>query len=95
MSGPDEQQSIGLAEPPFLAAYMMPDGGMQVGLNPAQIPDAEIAGLILADIARHLARALVMTGASRSQEVAMKEMLDMFVAEMNAPTDLGSGSIVN
>lgn len=80
---------------PFLAAYMRPDGGMQVGLNPEEIADAGMAGIVLADLARHLARAMAMTSKSPSESGAMQEMLDMFVAELNAPTDVGSGSVVN
>ena len=83
------------ADGPFLVAYRTEDGGMTVKLDPARVRSAGAAGIMLADLARHFARALTQYGAERSEDDAIDQMLAMFKAEMDSPTDLGIGSIVN
>jgi hypothetical protein len=80
---------------PFLVAYRGEDGGMVVKLDPARVGSAGAAGIMLADFMRHFARALTQYGVARSEEDATAEMLSIFKAEVESPTDLGSGSIVN
>ena len=80
---------------PFLVAWRSEDGGMTVKLDPGRIGSTGAAGIMLADIARHFSRALTQYGAARSEARATEEILEMFRAEMDSPTDLGSGSIVN
>jgi hypothetical protein len=80
---------------PFLVAYHGEDGGMVVNIDPARVGSAGAAGIMLADFMRHFARALTQYGAARSEEEATADMLAIFKAEVESPTDLGSGSIVN
>lgn len=80
---------------PFLVAWRTEEGGMTVQLDPSRIESTGTAGIILADIARHFARALTQYGAAPSEERATSEILQLFDAEMERPTDLGTGSIVN
>ncbi|HTV71585.1 MAG TPA: DUF5076 domain-containing protein [Rhizobiaceae bacterium] len=80
---------------PFMMAWRTEDGGMTVKLDPARVGSAGAAGIMLADFTRHFARALTQYGATKSEEEATAEMLRLFNAEMDSPTDIGSGSIVN
>jgi len=80
---------------PFLVAWRAEDGGMTVKLDPSRIGSTGAAGIMLADIARHLARALTQYGVASSEERAITEILRLFDAEMDRPTDRGTGSIVN
>jgi hypothetical protein len=80
---------------PFLVAYHGEDGGMVVNIDPARVGSAGAAGIMLADFMQHFARALTQYGAARSEEEATADMLAVFKAEVESPTDLGSGSIVN
>ena len=89
---PTEQE---INQSPFLVAWRTEDGGMTVKLDPARIKSTGAAGIMLADFVRHFARALTEFGATPSEAQATAEMLRMFNAEMDSPTDLGSGSIVN
>ena len=89
---PTEQE---VSDSPFLVAWRSADGGMTVKLDPARIQSTGAAGIMAADIVRHFARALTQYGAARSEEQATAEIVRMFKAEMDSPTDPGSGSIVN
>jgi hypothetical protein len=80
---------------PFLVAWRTENGGMTVKLDPSRIQSTGAAGIILADIARHFARALTQYGAASSEQRAVNEILRLFDAEMDRPTDSGTGSIVN
>lgn len=80
---------------PMLIAQKTKDGGMTVMLDPIQVGSAAAGGLILADIARHFSRALVASGLEKSEAAAIGEMRRLFMAEMDHPTDLGEGSLVN
>ncbi len=71
-----------------------PDGPMTVRIDVAQISNAHEAGLILADFAKHFAKALTATGKAASEEAAMTELRWMFDAEMNQPTDGAQGGVV-
>jgi hypothetical protein len=80
---------------PFLVAWRTEDGGMTVQLDPSRIKSTGAAGIMLADIARHFARALTQYGAASSEERATTEILRLFDAEMDRPADPGIGLIVN
>lgn len=80
---------------PFLVAYRGDDGGMVVKLDSARVGSADAAGIMLVDFMRHFARALTQYGVARCEEEATAEMLSIFKTEVESPTDLGSGSIVN
>jgi hypothetical protein len=78
---------------PFLIAWRTEDSGMTVNIDPSQIENPGAAGLILADLYRHFARALAQTDKSQSEEHASAEMIAMFLAELKSPTDEGFGTI--
>ena len=78
---------------PFLVAWRTEDSGMAVNIDPGQIENPGAAGLMLADIYRHFARALAQTNKSKSDEHARAEMIAKFLAELQEPTDEGSGTI--
>ena len=78
---------------PFFTATRTADGGMEVQIDHAQIERPEYAGLILADFAGHLANAMHQSGKAESAEAAMRLILELFTAELKAPTDTPSGKI--
>jgi hypothetical protein len=80
---------------PMLVAVKTKEGSVQVMLDPSQIGSAAAGGIILPGLARHFARALASARLGKSEEATMAEMLRLFQAEMDNPTDLGEGSIVN
>lgn len=80
---------------PFFVALKSDDGDVMVQLDPEAIPSADHAGLLLADFARHMATAMAQTGKADSPEEALNQMLGLFEAELDAPTDTPSGGIVN
>lgn len=80
---------------PMLIALKTKEGGMTVTLDPSQIGSGAAGGLILADLARHFARALAAARLEASEDAALAEILRLFQAEIDHPTDPGEGSIVN
>lgn len=80
---------------PMLIAQKTREGGMSVRLDPAQIGSAAMGGLILADLARHFARALAAARLEPSEDQALGEILRLFEAEIERPTDLGEGGLTN
>lgn len=80
---------------PMLIAQRNRDGGMSVRLDPTQIGSAATGGLILADLARHFARALAAARLEPSESRALGEILRLFEAEIERPTDLGEGGLAN
>src|SRR3954453_16357760 len=69
------------------------DGGLHVSLRRAfDEPDAW--GILLADIARHVAR-LYATESAVSEDDALARVRNMFQAEIDAPTDPGATSAVS
>ena len=63
-------------------------GGLHVSLLPAfETPD--MWGMLLADVARHAARAFAAEKVC-SEDEAMESILELLVAELDAPTDDGS-----
>ena len=64
------------------------DGGLHVSLLPAfETPD--MWGLLLADIARHAARSFAAEKRF-SEEQAMQSIVELLVAELEQPTDVGT-----
>ena len=63
-------------------------GGLQVSLKPS-FENPAIWGLLLADLARHAARAYAAEGRHREDDV-LKMIVGMFEAEWDNPTDLGT-----
>jgi hypothetical protein len=76
----------------FLRAWAV-DKGLQVSLKP--YPDAGVSawGIILADILRHVADAHQQSeGADREQTI--REILSVFMAEFDSPTDTPHGDFI-
>ena len=78
---------------PFLVAWRTEDSGMVVNINPEKIESPNTAGIILVDLMRHMSRALAQTGKAVSEDHARAEMLAMFLAELQNPTDEGTGTL--
>ena len=67
------------------------DGGLQVQLQIA-FDDPAVWGILLADIARHAARAYAGENIC-SEDEALERIKSMFDAEWDAPTDLGTTQV--
>jgi hypothetical protein len=70
-----------------LRAFVV-DGGLSIAFTRA-FEEPEMWGLLLVDIARHAARAYAKESAF-SEDEALARIIDMFEAEIERPTDLGS-----
>ncbi|WP_158291635.1 DUF5076 domain-containing protein [Marinicauda algicola] len=81
--------------PPFFVAFRSEDGEITVHIDTEVIESASHAGILLADFSKHMAIALAQTGKASSPDAAMDEMLDLFEAELNNPTDTPRGGIAN
>jgi hypothetical protein len=84
-----------LRTPPFFVAFQSDDGDVTVHIDTEVIESASFAGILLADFSRHMALALAQTGKAANVDGALDEMLDLFLAEMNNPTDTPRGGIAN
>ncbi len=80
---------------PFFVAFRTPEGEIGVQLAAEALESPEHAGVLLADFARHFALALTQLDKASSPDAALDEMLDLFEAELNNPTDTPRGGIVN
>jgi hypothetical protein len=69
------------------------DGGLHVSLRRA-FDEPEVWGMLIADIARHVARIYAKEAGMSEDEVA-ERVRAIFEAEMNAPTDSGSTSALS
>lgn len=70
-----------------LRAFIV-DGGLHVSLDPA-FPNPDVWGVLLADIARHAARAYAADDNCGETE-ALARIQAMLEAELDRPTDRGS-----
>lgn len=68
------------------------DGGLHVALRRA-FADPEAWGMILADVARHVAR-IYKAEDDIPEEVTVERIRNLFDAEMDSPTDPGSTSAI-
>ncbi len=82
---------------PFFVAYRDddPNGPMTVTIDPDQVESASHAGLMLADFARHFARAMSQAGKSESEGQALQDVVKLFNAEIDHPTGPVDGAIRN
>ena len=64
------------------------DGGLHVSLRRA-FDDPQAWGMVIADVARHAARAYGRE-AEYTEDEALARIVEMFEAEINRPTDVGS-----
>ena len=71
------------------------DGKLVVKLDPGMFKDPSNAGIFLADIARHYARAFVETGRTKTEDEALSKIRTAFDAEWHFPTDEIEGGVVN
>jgi hypothetical protein len=69
------------------------DGGLHVSLRRA-FDDPEAWGMLIADIARHVARIYATEDKFREQET-IERIRAIFEAEMDAPTDPGTTSALS
>jgi hypothetical protein len=70
-----------------LRAFVV-DGGLSIAFTRA-FDEPDMWGMLLVDIARHAARAYAKESAFTEDE-ALARIIDMFEAEIERPTDLGS-----
>ncbi|XBQ15662.1 MAG: DUF5076 domain-containing protein [Oceanicaulis sp.] len=80
---------------PFFLAFRTKDGEIGVQLDPEAMEGPGHAGVLLADFARHFAMAFAQTGKASSPDAALDEILDLFEAELENPTDAPRGGISN
>ncbi len=82
---------------PFFIAYRDedPNGPITVSIDPEQVESAPHAGLMLADFARHFARAMSQVGKAESEVHALRDVVKLFNAEIDHPTGPVDGSIRN
>ncbi|PWE17212.1 DUF5076 domain-containing protein [Marinicauda salina] len=80
---------------PFFVAFRTAEAGMTVHIDVDQVENGASAGIMLADFARHFASALAQTGKAAGPDAALEEILELFGAEIDNPTDTVEGSIRN
>ena len=92
MAGPKEQplppDVIGRADATEVLRAFVVDGGLSIAFTRA-FEEPEMWGLLLVDIARHAARAYARES-DYSEEEALERILEMFGAELERPTDVGT-----
>src|SRR5438105_14064777 len=69
------------------------DGGLHVSLRRA-FDDPEAWGMLIADIARHVARIYAQEGAM-SEDQVLERVRAIFEAEMDAPSDPGTTQAIS
>ena len=92
MAGPKEQplppDVIGRADATEVLRAFVLDGGLSIAFTRA-FEEPEMWGLLLVDIARHAARAYARES-DYTEEEALERILEMFGAELERPTDVGT-----
>jgi len=92
MAGPKEQplppDVIGREDATEVLRAFVLDGGLSIAFTRA-FEEPEMWGLLLVDIARHAARAYARES-EYSEEEALERILEMFGAELDRPTDVGT-----
>jgi len=88
-----KSQDVNL-ENPMLVAFRVEnkEGTLSVHLDPAQLGNPAEAGIMLADIGRHMAHSLAGTSYQGSEEDAFHQIVNIFNAETNAPTQPFKGN---
>lgn len=73
---------------PMLVAFRVEnaEGTLSIHLDPEQLGNPGEAGVMLADIGRHMAHALANSSYQGSEEEAFNQIVNIFNAETNAPT---------
>jgi hypothetical protein len=92
MAGPKEQplppDVIGRDDAIEILRVFVLDGGLSMAFQRA-FEEPDMWGLLLVDLARHAARAYARES-DMSEEEAFGRILNMFQAEIDRPTDLGT-----
>ena len=92
MAGPKEQplppDVIGREDATEVLRAFVLDGGLSIAFTRA-FEEPEMWGLLLVDIARHAARAYARES-DFTEEEALERILEMFGAELERPTDIGT-----
>jgi hypothetical protein len=92
MAGPKEQplppDVIGREDATEVLRAFVLDGGLSIAFTRA-FEEPEMWGLLLVDIARHAARAYARES-DYTEEEALERILEMFGAELERPTDIGT-----
>src|SRR5256884_7342953 len=95
MAGPNEQplpaDIVGRKEAVELLRAFVVAGGLSIAFQRA-FEEPDMWGLLLVDIARHAARAYARE-AEYTEDEALARIVEMFEAEINRPTDMGSTSL--
>jgi hypothetical protein len=97
MSGMGEPEAQAMRmEDPLLVVLRDPDpdGALFVHLDPGQLAGGAEAGLILADIARHMAQALAAVGKAPDAAAALAEIRALWTAELDHPTQAVQGGLL-
>jgi hypothetical protein len=92
MAGPREQplppDVIGRDDATEVLRAFVLEGGLSIAFTRA-FDEPDIWGMLLVDIARHAARAYARES-EYTEDVALRQILDMFEAEIARPTDMGT-----
>ena len=92
MAGPKQQplppDVIGRDDAIEILRVFVLDGGLSMAFQRA-FEEPDMWGLLLVDLARHAARAYARES-EMSEKEALDRILDMFEAEIERPTDLGT-----
>jgi hypothetical protein len=92
MAGPKEQplppDVMGREDATEVLRAFVLDGGLSIAFTRA-FEEPEMWGLLLVDIARHAARAYARES-DYTEEEALERILEMFGAELERPTDVGT-----
>jgi hypothetical protein len=92
MAGPKEQplppDVIGREDAIEILRVFVLEGGLSMAFQRA-FEEPDMWGLLLVDLARHAARAYARES-EYSEEEALNRILEMFEAEIERPTDLGT-----
>src|ERR1700759_3498133 len=92
MSGPREQplppDVMGREDATEVLRAFVIDGGLSIAFQRA-FEEPDMWGLLLVDIARHAARAYARES-DYSEEDAVEPIVEMFEAEIDRPTDMGT-----
>jgi hypothetical protein len=75
----------------ILRLWMVRESGLQISLRHDAWKDPAAWGLMLADVARHVARAHAQEG--KKEEEVFRRILVGFNAEVGSPTDKPTGKI--
>jgi Domain of unknown function (DUF5076) len=69
-------------------------GGQHVSINVGAWPEPEAWGIVLADLASHLANAYEQEAGLKPEET-MRKITDLLLAELRNPTDTARGQVQN